>query len=129
MVKAIFRTPTDEAIEMRVLGHAGWAEMWKDPVCAGASVLAATCVQCVDAMRDRLQKKPTINVRSGNVRVVAKPKPEYYADLTQVFAVVQVGFALLAETYPENVAVEPFENSIGGHTEPDAGSIDKESST
>ena len=36
-----------ENLIMDMKGHASFAEMGKDPVCAGASVLAMTVAQCV----------------------------------------------------------------------------------
>ena len=95
--------------EMRVVGHAGFAEAGSDPVCAGASVLAFTAAQCIDSMRGKLQKKPTIRISGGNVRVIAKPKPEYAVYVKQVFLVAQVGYALLQEAHPGSVEVTLFE--------------------
>ena len=109
MVKAVFTQPTDESFEMRVIGHAGFAEAGRDPVCAGASVLAFTAAQCIDTMREQLQKKPVIRISGGNVRVIAKPKPEYRANVKQVFLIAQVGYALLQEAYPGSVEVTLFE--------------------
>lgn len=109
MTRAVFREiPKMGAIEMRVQGHAGFAQMGKDPVCAGASVLAFTAAQCIQAMGDRLEKKPHITIRGGNVRVVARPKKEHYAEAMHVFYVAEVGFQLLQESYPGHIELTPF---------------------
>ncbi len=117
MTRAIFRRHKD-AIEMRVQGHAGFAAAGKDPVCAGASVLAMTTAQCIEVMHTEgwLQKKPTVNVSGGNVRVVAKPKQEYAAAVWQAFWQAEVGFALLETAYPDSVQLTSFDS---GHNEPD----------
>ncbi len=109
MTTAIFREiPGSDAIEMRVQGHTGFAEMGKDPVCAGASVLAFTAASCIQAMGKRLQKTPKVTISGGNVRVVAKPRPEYRAEAMHIFYVTQVGFQLLSESYPNNVTLRSF---------------------
>ena len=99
------------SIIMDVRGHAGFAEIGKDPVCAGASVLAMTVAQCVHEMgkHGKLKKKPNIRVKNGHVTVVAKPEPEYFHEALQLFWVGQVGFQLLEESYPESVALSAIE--------------------
>ena len=104
MVSAEFSRGTDW-ITMDVKGHAGFAELGKDPVCAGASVLAMTVAQCVDAMYQtgKLQKKPTLRLQNGRVTVTAKPKKEYFSEALHVFYVGQTGFDLLAAAYPDYI--------------------------
>ena len=114
------------AIVMDVRGHAGFDELGKDPVCAGASVTALTVAQCIDIMAQdgKLQKKPNVTIRNGRVTVVAKPQPEYFHEALHVFWMGQIGMRLLAENYPESVTLIPFEAALG------ADSINqKESST
>ena len=99
-----------EFISMTVRGHAGFAELGKDPVCAGASVLAMTVAQCVDNMHceGKLKKKPSITVRNGRVSVVAKPKPEHFSEALHTFYVGEIGMQILSEVYPESVQLIPF---------------------
>lgn len=114
MVSASVKVLRDEgAIEMRVNGHADFRELGKDPVCAGASVLAVTAAQCAITMREsgRLQKKPVVNVKGGNVRVVVKPKPEHFLEALLIFGTVSTGFQLLAEAYPGNVKYYQFDTA------------------
>lgn len=109
MTTAIFREiPDAGAIEMRVQGHTGFAEHGSDPVCAGASVLAFTAAQCIMAMGNKLCKEPTVTISGGNVRVVAKPRPEYYPEAMHIFYVAEVGFQILGESYPDHVTLNPF---------------------
>lgn len=95
----------DGNLNMTVRGHTGFAEMGKDPVCAGASVLAMTVAQCSLAMYEggKLQKKPHLIIRNGRVEVTVKPKPEYEAEARHVFYVGEVGMQLLSEAYPKHV--------------------------
>lgn len=114
MVSASLKVLRDKgAIEMRCQGHADFREMGKDPVCAGASVLAVTMAQCAETMHEsgRLQKKPVVTVRGGNVRVVVKPKPEAFHDAVLIFAGISVGFQLLQEAYPGYVSYYQFDTA------------------
>lgn len=110
MTRAIFREPEPGVLEMRVQGHTGFAEMGKDPVCAGASIHAFTVAACIEAMHKagKLQKEPNINIRGGNVRVVAKPMPDHLAEARHLFYYGMVGFQLLSESYPGYVELTPF---------------------
>jgi len=109
MTNVIFKQHPDEgAIEMRVQGHVGFDVAGRDLVCAGASTLALTVAQCIEAMTEKMQKAPNIIVKSGTVRVVAKPRPEFYGETLHVFAVGQVGFQILADAFPENITLIRF---------------------
>ena len=99
---------SEEAMTMEVIGHAGFAEMGKDPVCAGASMLAMTAAQCVKCMEEagRLQKRAHIVIRNGRVLVTAKSKAEYMQETRHLFWVAETGMRLLAETYPGNIEIQ-----------------------
>lgn len=99
-----------ENLIMEMKGHASFAEMGKDPVCAGASILAMTVAQCVSylSMEKKCKKKPTIQIRSGRVLVVCKPKPEHFGEALHIFYVGETGMHLLAESYPQYVSLTPF---------------------
>lgn len=114
------------AIVMDIRGHAGWAELGKDPVCAGASTLAMTVAQCVRDMEDagKLIKKAHITIGNGRVTVVAKPQPEYFHEALHLFWLGQRGFQILEESYPEHVRLKAFEAGPG-----DAAGTTQESGT
>lgn len=109
MVSARFEYGKD-FIRMDVKGHAGFAEAGKDPVCAGASILAMTVAQCIDGMaqEDKLQKKPNTRIQNGRVMVIAKPKPEFFNEALHIFWMGETGLQLLSEAYPGNVEFKPF---------------------
>lgn len=95
-------------LSMELRGHAGFAELGKDPVCAGASVLAMTAAQCVKSMEEagRLQKKAHILIRSGRVQVTAKPKEEAFDEARLLFWAAETGLRLLSEAYPGFIQVK-----------------------
>jgi len=101
---------TGGSLVMDVKGHASFAELGKDPVCAGASILAMTVAQCVKSMQEegKLQKRPTIRIKNGRVLVVCKPRAEHYTEALHTFYVGETGMHLLAESYPGNVSLIPF---------------------
>ena len=110
MTTAAF-TIENGSIIMDVKGHAGFAELGKDPVCAGASVLAMTCAQCVMGLwqAGALRKKPRVRVENGRVLVVAKPKEGKQPTVRYPFWVAETGFRLLEESYPAAVQVKKSE--------------------
>ena len=109
MIRAIFECNRETGkLEMRVHGHANFAELGKDPVCAGASVLAMAAAQCIDLMEQAgsLQKEAVFKIDNGNVRVKCLPKPEHFDEALLIFHVAHVGMELLAAAYPEHAEVK-----------------------
>lgn len=94
-------------------GHAGYAEKGKDIVCASATILAYTVAQVVTDLysRGKLKKKPTIRLDPGNICVVCKPKRGAYYQVQTAYDVAKAGYALLAESYPENVRIQSFDEA------------------
>ncbi len=114
MVTAKFEYIRDkQTLVMNVKGHASFADLGKDPVCAGASVLAMTVAQCAVDLGERgmLQKKPNVTVRNGRVTVIIKPKTEYLYMALSLFGFGQRGMQLLEESYPAHVRLLPFETA------------------
>lgn len=114
MITAEFTTHKDAgSISLRMTGHAGAAAAGSDIVCAAASILAYTVAQTLQFMDEQgdLQKKPRIQLNEGDTILVAKPKPESYAEVLHTFFVVQVGFHLLSHNYPQYVELKSFGES------------------
>ncbi len=109
MIKAKFEISGD-ALILDMKGHASFAEMGKDPVCAGASILAMTVAQCVRNMCDegKLLKAPTIRIKNGRVLVVCKPRAEHYTEALHLFYIGETGMHLLSASYPDHVSLIPF---------------------
>lgn len=112
------------ALVMDVKGHAGFAELGRDPVCAGASILAMTVAQCTQLMGEEgnLQKEPNIRMKNGRVTVVAKPVPEHFHEALHLFWFGQVGMQALQEAYPQHIELIPFEAALDADSiNPDEG--------
>ena len=116
MVQAEFFTNKEAgSITLKLTGHAGQSEKGQDIVCAAASILAYTVAQALQFMYEQgdLQKKPHIKLAEGDTIIVAKPKPETYAEALHTFFVAQVGYHLLAHNYPKYVTLQSFGDSDG----------------
>jgi uncharacterized protein YsxB (DUF464 family) len=111
MVTAEFFTNKESgSITMKLSGHAGQAKKGEDIVCAAASILAYTVAQALQFQYEDggLKKKPHLKLEPGNTVIVAKPKPERYEEALHTFYVAQVGYSLLAKTYPQYVTLSSF---------------------
>ena len=111
MVKAEFFTNKDAgSITLKLTGHAGQAESGKDIVCSACSILAYTVAQALQFMYEEgnLQKKPHLKLEEGDTIIVAKPKTESYTEALHTFFVAQVGYHLLAHSYPQYVTLSSF---------------------
>ena len=99
MVKAYFDFDAEKnAFEMRVQGHADFAELGKDPVCAGASVLAFTAAQVIDLIdRNQLLEESTIRISEGNVRLECRPTEKSFCRVQTVFLFAQIGMQSLRQ--------------------------------
>ena len=111
MVKAEFFTNKESgSITLKLTGHAGQAEHGKDIVCSAASILAYTVAQTLQFQYEEggLKKKPHFKLEHGDTVIIAKPKPERYEETLHTFFVAQVGYSLLAKTYPQYVELSSF---------------------
>ena len=111
MIHAEFFTNKESgSITMKLSGHAGQAEQGKDIICSAASILAYTVAQALQFQYedDGLKKKPHFKLEPGDTIIVAKPKPERYEEALHTFFVAQVGYSLLAKTYPQYVTLSSF---------------------
>lgn len=124
MIVARFKQDPDAGrLSMRVSGHAGHGPKGFDVICAGASMLAYTAAQCLDLMakEGKLEGEPVLNVSEGRLSVSVVPKNEYFREALHVFWVAEVGYQLLAASYPDHVKATLFD--------PAATAVLKESST
>ena len=112
MIRVTFeKNEETKTLTLSVNGHAGQAEYGKDIVCSSVSILTYTIAQCMEIMFEhhKLKKKPSILLDSGDAEIVVKPKTEHYAEALKTYFDIQVGFALLAKTYPQYVELKMFE--------------------
>lgn len=115
MVKAKFRYNQEERkLSMNISGHAGAGPKGFDVVCAGASMYAFCIAQCLKDMEEegKLENPAMINISDGRVSASVVPKIEFFCEALHTFYVAQRGFHLLAESYPDNVKLIPFETAL-----------------
>lgn len=104
MLKVLIATE-GKILGLRVKGHAGYAEVGKDIVCASASILAYTVAQIVRDAESRgdLASPPKIRLKKGDTMVVCEPKKKAYNAMQDAYSFANVGYALLAHNYPQFV--------------------------
>ena len=111
MIKAKFDyTPNNGVLTMCVQGHAGAGPEGFDLICASASSIAVGIAQVISDMgqEDKFRKKPNLTIRKGYVKVVVKPKDEYFAETLHTLFVGEVQLGLLAQVYPKFITLQPF---------------------
>ena len=97
MIKVTFTESWDK-LSLRLEGHAGYAEIGKDIVCASASILAYTLASIVES----LDEDATISLKSGDsiIECVSDPSTR------NAFNYTKVGYALLEQNYPQYVSLK-----------------------
>ena len=99
MIQVTF-TEKGKILSLRLEGHAGYAEMGKDIVCASASILAYTLATIIETFGI----KSTINLGSGDTTIECEVNDHQMMDVIRdSFNYAQVGYALLAQDYPQYV--------------------------
>ena len=80
-------------------GHAGYAEPGQDIVCAGVSALVQTLIQSLEELtQDKIQysmQPGTVDIEFGNLSEQAQLLVDSFF----------IGLRLIADEYPENVAI------------------------
>ena len=92
-----------------VKGHASFAELGTDIVCASASILTYTLAKIVKDMYEsgRLEEFPVIRLEGGDACVACKCKDKTtFVRVLNSYLFAMEGFTLLSETYPQNVNVK-----------------------
>lgn len=95
MIKVTF-TESPQKLSLRLEGHAGYAEVGKDIVCASASILAYTLASIVDSF-DEIES--SISLTSGDATIEC----ENNIFARNAFAYTKIGYALLENNYPQYV--------------------------
>lgn len=103
MITATF-TETNGKLSLRLEGHAEYAEEGKDIVCASASILAYTLASIVDSFGI----ESFIDLKAGDATIECECNDHPMMDVIRdAFNYANVGFALLAQNYPQYVRLEP----------------------
>lgn len=106
MIKIAF-TDTGKILSLRLLGHAGYAEIGKDIVCASASILAYTVAQFVSEAERQgdLESLPTIKLEAGDIHISCEPCRDNWKLLQNVFLFAKMGYIVLSNNYPQYVEI------------------------
>lgn len=96
-----------EGMSMEAKGHAGYAPMGADVVCAGMSTLFMTAAEMIRDMERRgmLAKKPMIRLEPGNVALTMEPWEDTQERAQAIWDYLETGCAIMAESYPPNVCI------------------------
>lgn len=100
----------DKVLCIEAKGHAGYAEAGKDIVCASVSILLYTIAQSVKNMYElgSLADKPTIELTEGDACIECRFKNyDTFIEAFQNFLLIEVGYSLLAQNYPQYVRLVP----------------------
>ena len=112
MVKAEFTMDASRKMaSLHIMGHAGAGDYGKDIICASASILAYTLAQNIkmERVRGLLKYEPKIKLNEGKAIITCRAKDdESYAEILHTFLVIQTGYQLLANNYPDYVMLNMF---------------------
>ena len=93
-------------LSLRFKGHAGYAEIGCDIVCASASILVYTTASLILEMKaiGRLSKSPVVKLSEGDALIEAECKDQdALNEAMQIMHFAKVGYSLLQNTYPEHI--------------------------
>ena len=104
MIKVTF-TEEGNKLSLRLEGHAGYAEIGKDIVCASATILAYTLASIVETHGI----DTTIKLESGDIAIVCICTDHPMMDVIRdAFNFANWGYTLLAQNYPQYVDFNTF---------------------
>ena len=108
MIKVTF-TERGSILSLRLEGHAGYAEIGKDIVCASASILAYTLAQFVMEAEHKgdLASPAEIRLDSGDTLISCEPADDTWLGMQNIYLFAKMGYALLEHNYPQHVRLMP----------------------
>lgn len=100
-----------QSFSIKMTGHAGYAELDKDIVCAGASMLFYALAATVKNFQDSLAEEPILNIeqseeKGAEYEIKVTPKPEFHGYFSVMYEQTLNGLRLLSESYPDNITIE-----------------------
>lgn len=109
MLKVAFEKDEME-LTLRIVGHAGQADMGHDIVCSACSILAYTVAQLVKTADDvgDLQCPPEVKLESGDAVISCIPTEDTYYTIMSIYMFAEVGYKLLASNFPQFVELKSF---------------------
>lgn len=109
MIEAVYHRKFNR---VTVKGHAESGPKGHDLICAGVSALVGTLAANVQWLSDAYKgdmRDMCIDTKEGTAEISVKSTRKYKAVVELIFSTVCMGFALLAERYPENITYEERE--------------------
>lgn len=101
-------TEEGNKLSLRVEGHAGYAEIGKDIICASVSILAYTVAQFVLEAQSLGETESTeVRLESGRSIVTCEMREEALEETKKMYTFAKKGCALLANTHPQYVRLMP----------------------
>ena len=109
MIQVTF-TEKGNRLSLTLKGHAGYAEVGKDIVCASASILAYTVAQFVMEAENNgdIASSAEISLDSGDTVISCEPTEDAMSSIQSVYSFAKMGYALLAHNYPHCVQFNEF---------------------
>ena len=93
-------------LRMEVEGHAGFEEIGKDIICAGASILTDTLAETIDEAEARGRCECKAKMEDGKALIWANPTMGSIVEIKSYFKMAVKGFRLLQEAYPGFVTIK-----------------------
>lgn len=107
MINVTF-TEEGNKFSLRLEGHAGYAEIGKDIICASATILAYTVAQFVLEAEHRGETDACeVRLESGEIIVSCEAKEDALNEMQKMYSFAMKGYQLLANTYPQYVRLMP----------------------
>ncbi len=95
-------------LAMKISGHAQGGPKGEDIICAAASILSFTLIECVMANKEK--NFPHISQIDGEIRVECRPETTWWKqECRRLMDVIFTGYEILAVEYPNNVRAEKEE--------------------
>lgn len=91
--------------DVRVRGHAGYAEVGKDIVCAAVTVLCYALGGMLARAEDEglLLGEATVEMNPGDIHIACRPKNK--KAVRRIFDTALLGMEMVANEYPQNVRI------------------------
>lgn len=104
MIKIKYDRPANS---VNISGHAGYAEMGKDTVCAAVSALAYTLNANVMDMGDKgMVVNAVMRMKPGDAEISCKAVPGFEEDVRKVYDSICLGFEMLSGSFKKNIEYE-----------------------
>lgn len=88
--------------DISVVGHAGYAEVGKDIVCAGVTSLVGALSEYLLRNEDRC-KACEITIEQGYAKINVTPKRKFKRECDAAFYAARCGFEQIQAIYPKNI--------------------------